>query len=45
MLSHIRPVQVVVVLNGSLVLIVDLGDELEELVVVNSLQEVVVFEQ
>jgi hypothetical protein len=38
-------VQVVVVLNRSLVFVVNLSDELEELVMIDSLQQVVVLEQ
>ena len=44
-LSYITTVQIVVVLDASLVLVVDLHDELEELVVVNHLMQIVLFEQ
>lgn len=37
--------EVIVILDRSLVFVVDLSDELEELVMVNSLQQVVVLEQ
>lgn len=44
MLGNIRAMQVVVVFNRSLVFVVNLSDELEELVMVDSLQQVVVLE-
>lgn len=44
MLGDIRAMQVVVVFNRSLVFVVNLSDELEELVMVDSLQQVVVLE-
>lgn len=44
MLGDIRAMQVVVVFNRSLVFVVNLSDELEELVMVYSLQQVVVLE-
>ena len=44
MLGNIRAMQVVVVFNRSLVFVVNLSDELEELVMVYSLQQVVVLE-
>jgi hypothetical protein len=44
MLSNVRAMQVVVVLHVPLVLVVDLSGELKELVVVNNLQQIVVFQ-
>jgi hypothetical protein len=45
MLGHVRSMKIIVVLNRSSVFVVDLGNELEELVMINSLEQVVVFEQ
>lgn len=44
MLSNVRAMQVVVVLDVPLVLVVDLSGELKELVVVNNLEQIVVFQ-
>lgn len=45
MLCHVRTMKVIVILNRPLVLVVNLGNELEELVVINSLEQVVVLKQ
>ena len=45
MLSHIRPMKVIMVFNRSFVLIIDLHEELEELVVVHGLQKIVLLKQ
>jgi hypothetical protein len=37
--------QVIVVLNGPLILVVDLCNELKELVMINGLEQVIVFQQ
>lgn len=44
-LSHVTSVQVVVVLHRTLVLVVNLSEELKELVKVNDLQNVVFLQQ
>ena len=45
MLSYIWSMQVIVVFNGSLVLIVDLDKELQELVVVHGLQKIILLQE
>jgi hypothetical protein len=44
MLCHIRTMQVIVVLDRSLVLVIDLSDKLKELVMIYCLQQIVVLE-
>ena len=45
MLGYVRSMKIIVVLDRSSVLVIDLGNELEKLVMVNSLEQVVVLEQ